>query len=124
MRKTLFIIATFITLFSCTKTPVCSGIIFHQVKITDTLGKAITLDKFYMVCLNNSDTLYIKRYFPDSLQYYPLIDDNYSSLFQKDVPLNFQFTGIKNTDTISSPYTFKYDGCHISLVSGTAKIIY
>ncbi len=125
MSKILFTLIVLITVCSCTKTPTCtSGIIFHQVKITDSLGKAVLLDKFFTVCTDKKDTLHIQKYYTDSLLYYPLIDDRNFSLFQKDSPLNFKFIGIKGKDTINSPYVFKYDGCHIALVSGVKKILY
>jgi hypothetical protein len=124
MRKIFFIIASFITLYSCMPDPVCSGIIVHQVKIVDSLGKPVLLDTFYTVCLDKPDTLRLSRYLKDSLQLYPLIDDTYSSVFNKQSTANFMFIGIKGSDTISSPYLFKYDGCHTSLLSGTSKIIH
>ena len=124
MRKTLFIIATFITVYSCENTPICSGVISHQVKIVDSTGKAIKLDTFYIICITYPDTLRIKKYIPDSVQNYPLLDDTESSVFKKEKSANFKFIGIKGKDTITSPYTFAYDGCHITLVSGVSKIIH
>jgi len=126
MRKFYFIVLAFITIQSCTKDENCAGIIIHQVKITDSLGKAVVFDKFFTICLNTKpDTLVIDRYLSDSLQYYPLIDDTYSDVFtKKEVNTNFKFVGIKGTDTLTSPYVFKYDGCHIQLISGVSKIIH
>ena len=123
MRKIFFVIVSFITLYSCKNDPVCAGIILHQVQIKDAMGKPVLLDTFYTVCVDKADTLKIPRYLKDSLQYYPIIDDTYSKVFQKQENANFKFIGIKGSDTITSPDIFKYDGCHIILVSGTNKII-
>ncbi|MFM7022499.1 MAG: hypothetical protein ACKOXB_05935 [Flavobacteriales bacterium] len=123
MRHLIFAIAAFITLFSCTEKK-CSGVIVHEVKITDFLGEAVVLDKYYTLFPDNGDTIKINRYRKDSLQYYPILDDNYSGYFKNQSTASFIFVGIKDGDTITSPYVFKYDGCHTSLESGTNKIVY
>ncbi|MCX6181669.1 MAG: hypothetical protein NT150_07065 [Bacteroidetes bacterium] len=83
MYKLLFVLTLFITMYSCKNEPVCAGIAIHQLAIKDTLEKAIVLDTFYTVSLDKPDTLRIKRYMKDSLQYYPLIDDSYYQVFSK-----------------------------------------
>jgi len=109
--------------WTCAKTPNCSGIIYQHVKIIDSSNKAVLLDTFYTISDDLVDTLRIEAYPNDSANYYPVIDDRYAKQFEIDIAKNYTFFGIKGIDTIRSPYVFKYDGCHIATLSGAAKII-